>query len=374
MLDQFLVGRVDRISPEAPVPIVEFDHEENRIGGAGQRRAQHRRARRAVRSRRASSARRGGDTLRAALAAHGHRHDRAGRRRPDRPHDDEGARRDRRATSRSRAWTTRRDGEAQRRRRGGAHRARDGARRHGAGAIVVSDYLKGAITRRADGAARRRWRATRGVPLLVDPKIPHLDYYAGATLVTPNHHEAEIATHMRIRTDEDDARRPRARSATRAGCDGVLITRGEHGMWLLDDGVEGHLPATAREVADVTGAGDTVDRDARAGARRRRDHRRSRPPRQPRRRRRRRQVRPGDGARRRNCCTRLASSEDSGLQAPGSVFGSRPSAPETGQPPEPGARSLEPAAGGQLGPTCGRSLRASKRFEAVHHDRPAGTR
>ena len=44
----------------------------------------------------------------------------------------------------------------------------------------------------------------------------------------------------------------------RAGASGVLITRGEHGMWLLDDASEGHLPATAREVADVTGAGDTV--------------------------------------------------------------------------------------------------------------------
>src|SRR5690606_22095343 len=44
----------------------------------------------------------------------------------------------------------------------------------------------------------------------------------------------------------------------RAACGSVLITRGEHGMWLLDSGVEGALPAFAREVADVTGAGDTV--------------------------------------------------------------------------------------------------------------------
>jgi D-beta-D-heptose 7-phosphate kinase/D-beta-D-heptose 1-phosphate adenosyltransferase len=95
------------------------------------------------------------------------------------------------------------------------------------------------------------------VPVLIDPKISHLDFYAGATLVTPNHHEAEAATHQRIRSDED-AQRAAKVFRERARCDGVLITRGEHGMWLSCDGVEGSLRATAREVADVTGAGDTV--------------------------------------------------------------------------------------------------------------------
>ncbi|HKQ28994.1 MAG TPA: PfkB family carbohydrate kinase, partial [Burkholderiales bacterium] len=97
----------------------------------------------------------------------------------------------------------------------------------------------------------------QGIPLLVDPKIPHIDYYSGASLVTPNHHEAEVATHTRIRTDEEAAIAAR-RFRERAGCESVLITRGEHGMWLLDGNVEGVLPATARDVADVTGAGDTV--------------------------------------------------------------------------------------------------------------------
>jgi D-beta-D-heptose 7-phosphate kinase/D-beta-D-heptose 1-phosphate adenosyltransferase len=91
----------------------------------------------------------------------------------------------------------------------------------------------------------------------VDPKIPHIEYYAGASLVTPNHHEAEVATHMRIRSDGDAARAARA-FRERARCAGVLVTRGEHGMWLLDDTAEGLFAATAREVADVTGAGDTV--------------------------------------------------------------------------------------------------------------------
>jgi D-beta-D-heptose 7-phosphate kinase/D-beta-D-heptose 1-phosphate adenosyltransferase len=125
-----------------------------------------------------------------------------------------------------------------------------------AGVIIVSDYLKGLLTRRLMAsliAAAQKHR----VRVLVDPKIPHLDHYAGATIVTPNHHEAEVATHMRIRTDED-AEQAAALFRERARCQGVLITRGEHGMWLSHGGVEGHLPATAREVADVTGAGDTV--------------------------------------------------------------------------------------------------------------------
>ena len=93
--------------------------------------------------------------------------------------------------------------------------------------------------------------------MFVDPKIPHLDYYAGVTLVTPNHHEAEAATNIRIRTNED-ARRAAEAFRDRTKCGGVLITMGEHGMWLAAEGAEGHLPAAAREVADVTGAGDTV--------------------------------------------------------------------------------------------------------------------
>jgi D-beta-D-heptose 7-phosphate kinase/D-beta-D-heptose 1-phosphate adenosyltransferase len=75
--------------------------------------------------------------------------------------------------------------------------------------------------------------------------------------VTPNHHEAEAVTHMRIRTSEE-ARAAARRFRERARCAHVLITRGEHGMWLLGPDGETELKAEAREVADVTGAGDTV--------------------------------------------------------------------------------------------------------------------
>ena len=253
MLDQFLVGRVSRISPEAPVPIVRFEREENRIGGAA--------------------------NVANNIAALGAATDIVGL-----VGDDEQAQvlrdaltgrrvgvaglvvdRERPTTRKVRVVTDRhqqvarvdyeRDDEAS----DAAEsqliaRARELA--EGAGAIVVSDYLKGAITGRLVEELVSV-AAARGVPLLVDPKIPHIAYYKGATLVTPNHHEAEIATHMRIRSDAEVREAARA-FRDRAGCAGVLITRGEHGMWLLDPNVEGALPATAREVADVTGAGDTV--------------------------------------------------------------------------------------------------------------------
>jgi D-beta-D-heptose 7-phosphate kinase/D-beta-D-heptose 1-phosphate adenosyltransferase len=87
--------------------------------------------------------------------------------------------------------------------------------------------------------------------------VPHIDYYAGAALVTPNHIEAESATNSRI-ASHDDARRASIALRQRLGVESVLITRGEHGMWLDHAGADGYLPASAREVADVTGAGDTV--------------------------------------------------------------------------------------------------------------------
>ena len=80
--------------------------------------------------------------------------------------------------------------------------------------MLVSDYLKGTVT----GAVVRALveQKAPGTPVVVDPKIPHLACYGGATLVTPNHHEAEQATHRRIRTDDDAQAAARAFRAQRA--------------------------------------------------------------------------------------------------------------------------------------------------------------
>ncbi len=96
-----------------------------------------------------------------------------------------------------------------------------------------------------------------GVPVLVDPKLRNFDAYRPATLVTPNHHEALRVTGTEDDTDEGVARAAREIRA-RLGCRSVLITRGERGMMLLEDGGPTYVPTAAREVYDVTGAGDTV--------------------------------------------------------------------------------------------------------------------
>ena len=253
MLDQFLVGRVTRISPEAPVPIVQFEREENRVGGAAN--VAH------------NIAALGGAVDLVGLVGQDAAASTLGRQLGGHAIQTTGLVEDasRPTTTKVRVVTDRHqqvarvDYEKDEEASGDVEAAliaRARASVASAGAIVVSDYLKGTITRGLVAALVAEARV-RGVPLLVDPKIPHLDYYTGATLVTPNHHEAEAAGHMRIRNDADVARAARA-FRDRAGCQGVLITRGEQGMWLLADGAEGALEATAREVADVTGAGDTV--------------------------------------------------------------------------------------------------------------------
>jgi len=253
MLDHFVIGRVERISPEAPVPVVQFDHEEYRLGGAAN--VAH------------NVVALGGRVEMVGLV--GDDQD-AGRLRADLEKRSIGAAGlvtdpGRCTTRKLRVVTTRNqqvariDYESERDVTGAVEsrvleRLLDLAER--ADAILVSDYLKGLVSRRVAETAVSAGRR-RGIAVLVDPKVPHIDYYAGATVITPNHHEAEAVTHLRVRTDEE-ARAAARRFRERAGCDSVLITRGEQGMSLL--GPDGHaeLPAEAREVSDVTGAGDTV--------------------------------------------------------------------------------------------------------------------
>ena len=253
MLDHFVFGRVERISPEAPVPVVRFDHEEHRLGGAAN--VAH------------NVAALGGRVEIIGVVGHDPEADRL---RGDLARLSIGARGmvadpERCTTRKLRVVTTRNQQVAridyeEDREVGGAVEeamiANVEALAASADAILISDYLKGAVSRAVASAAIAAARR-RSIPVLVDPKVPHIDYYRGATVITPNHHEAEAVTYMRIRTS-DDAVTAASSFRERAACESVLITRGEHGMTLL--GPDGHadLPAEAREVADVTGAGDTV--------------------------------------------------------------------------------------------------------------------
>jgi D-beta-D-heptose 7-phosphate kinase/D-beta-D-heptose 1-phosphate adenosyltransferase len=253
MLDHFIVGRVDRISPEAPVPIVCFDHDTYRVGGAANVAHNVRALGGRVRLAGVVGSDEDGRLIRKHLETLGI---------GDEAVLDHPARR---TTKKVRVVTNRRlqiaridyeqDEEID------AHVAEslgNTVERLSADAkvVVVSDYLKGTITARL--MERVVACSTRGhVPVLVDPKIPHLDYYAGANIVTPNHYEAETATHMRIRTHEDARASARA-FRERAQCQAVVLTRGESGIYVIGNAEEAALPAAAREVADVTGAGDTV--------------------------------------------------------------------------------------------------------------------
>ncbi len=128
-----------------------------------------------------------------------------------------------------------------------------------AAAIVVSDYDKGVVSRELLSAILPKARAA-GVPVYLDPKVHHADYYRPVTLITPNHREAELLTGMIINSETalEDAGR---KLLQRFECEYALITRGEQGMSLFSAASLGrsqHLPTFAREVFDVTGAGDTV--------------------------------------------------------------------------------------------------------------------
>jgi D-beta-D-heptose 7-phosphate kinase/D-beta-D-heptose 1-phosphate adenosyltransferase len=253
MLDDFVIGRVERISPEAPVPVVLFEEEQFRVGGAAN--VAHNVVALGGRAEMVAVVGRDADAgrLRAALdeltiGTRGIVQDAS-----------------RRTTRKLRVVTTRNqqvarvDYETDREVSGAVEaeviRQIDELAA-GAHAILVSDYLKGVVSAAVAGAAVQAGRR-HDIPVLVDPKVPHIDRYDGATIVTPNHHEAEAVTHMRIRTSEEAAAAAR-RFRERAGCGSVLITRGEHGMWLLAPDGDTELPAEAREVSDVTGAGDTV--------------------------------------------------------------------------------------------------------------------
>jgi D-beta-D-heptose 7-phosphate kinase/D-beta-D-heptose 1-phosphate adenosyltransferase len=127
-------------------------------------------------------------------------------------------------------------------------------------ALIVSDYQKGVVTRAFMRGLIALARA-RGAHVLVDPKVRNIGLFRGAFLVTPNQKEAEEISGIPIRTDAD-AERAVHRIARVAGTEGALVTRGEEGMSLgLRVGRKfsyWHVRATAREVFDVTGAGDTA--------------------------------------------------------------------------------------------------------------------
>ncbi len=254
MLDEFVWGDVSRISPEAPVPVVDVRRESVHLGGAANVLAN-------VVALGACACVVGvvgddsaGDRLRTSLK------DASPRQSDDylvvakgRPsttktriiaHNQLVVRADREQRSAV-------NGEVEQQLLASLKRALEDA-----DAFVVSDYDKGVVTQRI--LAEILDLAYRRVPVLIDPKIRNFAHYRPATLITPNHHEALRMTSLEEDSDEGLHKAAQA-IRERLGCDAVLITRGDRGIMLLQgDSDPVYVETAAREVFDVTGAGDTV--------------------------------------------------------------------------------------------------------------------
>jgi D-beta-D-heptose 7-phosphate kinase/D-beta-D-heptose 1-phosphate adenosyltransferase len=123
-------------------------------------------------------------------------------------------------------------------------------------AVIVSDYRKGMVT---GGLIKGILQNTKpaGIFVAVDPKVGHFDFYKGVSLITPNLAEASLGAGIEIIDDASLVKAGRA-LMKKLSLKSVLVTRGEQGMSLFEKDRITHIPTVARKVYDVTGAGDTV--------------------------------------------------------------------------------------------------------------------
>lgn len=252
ILDRFIWGSVDRISPEAPVPVVRIVRESARLGGAAN-----------VAANLASLSMKpvlagivGEDAAAAALretaASSGVVAEFV--RDPGRPTTVKT-----RVIARSQQ-VVRVDREPEAQPSGDALASLGRAlmdRIERCDAVIVSDYAKGAVDPAILGPLLARARQ-RGIPVVVDPKPPRLSLYQPITVITPNEAEASRLAGIEIQSDDESVQAADAILA-RIDAGAVLVTRGEKGMMLRPRAeAPVFLPAVARQVFDVTGAGDTV--------------------------------------------------------------------------------------------------------------------
>ena len=251
MLDVYLMGDVERISPEAPVPVVAVHERRHALGGAANVAANAATIGGRVTLVAAVGDDRRGEQLRAEMAAAGIR-DEGIVVVPDRP-----------TTSKTRVVArnqqlVRIDEESDTLLGGHVlagllERLKQALR--DADVVLLEDYNKGVLTPAVIHAALDGARQ-RGVPSVVDPKYRHFFEYRGATVFKPNRRELEAALGAAVDLEHADAL-PAVMG--RLEVDNLLLTLGANGMALLDRaGTITRLPTQAREVYDVSGAGDTV--------------------------------------------------------------------------------------------------------------------
>lgn len=125
-------------------------------------------------------------------------------------------------------------------------------------AIIVSDYIKGVVGDRLMARIREHRKYLGNRPLVIDPKPRKPERFSGATVITPNQHEAELLTGIKI-VDAATLGSVGRKLLHDLQVEAVLITRGAKGMVLFDrGGFPVEIPTAAKNVFDVTGAGDTV--------------------------------------------------------------------------------------------------------------------
>lgn len=123
--------------------------------------------------------------------------------------------------------------------------------------IIISDYNKGLLTPTLVSAVLALARE-RKIPVFVDPKVERFPLFTSVTLITPNHHEAEKIVQHECRTD-GQVEKAGAEILDRISARYLILKRGEQGMTVFERGKRPiHIPTNAQEVFDVTGAGDTV--------------------------------------------------------------------------------------------------------------------
>jgi D-beta-D-heptose 7-phosphate kinase/D-beta-D-heptose 1-phosphate adenosyltransferase len=123
-------------------------------------------------------------------------------------------------------------------------------------AVIVSDYKKGMISPELVKDIVKKTKP-KGTFIAVDPKVGHFDFYKGVSLITPNVMEASSGSNVEIKDDKTLLKSGKS-LMKKLSCKAVLITRGEQGMSLFQKEKVSHIPTVARKVYDVTGAGDTV--------------------------------------------------------------------------------------------------------------------
>src|SRR3989442_316039 len=260
MLDEFIWGKVRRISPEAPVPVVEVTNETYRLGGSGNVAANIH----ALDGTQVSIGVIGRDFAgdRILTLMQQSEIETSGLIRNDRPttlktriiaHNQQVVRADRESRQPASPDLT-------------AELAAVFLQHlPAATAVVVSDYDKGVVNRDLLAEILPKARIA-GVPVFLDPKVQHADYYRPIPMITPNQREAELLTGVPI-GDEFSLEEAGRKLLEQFDCEFALITRGEEGMSLFNasssfgaskGASSQHLPTFAREVFDVTGAGDTV--------------------------------------------------------------------------------------------------------------------